>query len=125
MGAFTQSLVKADLGDLHVMQDAQTDSPLYKDMFPYRPDILMSHGGQKVGLFVLNDDAAMRDTHEPCGFTAGKMKLISQAHQLAGKSGNAVLKGVPLALQSVVDANLREHRLQLKKEFNIGEYLKR
>ena len=35
MGAFTQSLVKANLSDLHVMQQDQTQNPMYRDMFPY------------------------------------------------------------------------------------------
>jgi len=65
----------------------------------------------------------MRDTHEPEGFMAAKMRLISQAHALAGKTGNSVMKGVPLAVDAVVDANLREYRLSLRKDFDIGEYL--
>jgi len=123
MSAFTESLVKADLKELNIIQEDQTKGPLYRDMFPFTPDLLMSHGGQKVGVFVLNDDTAMRDTYEPCGFTAGKMRLISSAHKLAGKKGTSVLKGVPLAVSSVVDANLREHKLQLRSDFNIGKYL--
>jgi len=83
----------------------------------------MSHGGQKVGLFVLNSDTAMRDTNEPDGFTAGKMRLIASAHALAGKTGNSVMKGVPLAVNAVVDANLREHKLSLREDFDIGQYL--
>jgi hypothetical protein len=95
MGAFTESLVKANLQDLHVLQENETRG-MHKEMFPYSPDILLSHSGQKVGVFVLNDDAVMRDTQEPCGFTAGKMQLVSFAHEQAGKTGTSTLKPVAL-----------------------------
>ena len=29
---------------------------MHKDMYPYAPDLLMGYEGQKVGIFVLNDD---------------------------------------------------------------------
>ena len=123
LGAFTQSLVRANLKHLHVMQEGQGDG-LQRDMFPYQPDVLMSHGGQKVGVFVLKADESMRDTHEPDGFVAGKMRLIASAHSLAGKSGNSVMKGVPLAISAVVDANLAEYKMNLREDFDIGKYLK-
>ena len=75
MGGFTESLVKANLDDLYLMQANETQG-MYKEMYPYAPDVLMGYKGQKVGVFVLNDDAVMRDSKTPCGFTLGKMKLV-------------------------------------------------
>ena len=92
-------------------------------MFPHKPDLLMSHGGQKIGVFVLKANEAMRDTYEPDGFAAGKMRLIASAHRLAGKSGNSVMKGIPLAIDAVVDADLAEYKISLREDFDIGNYL--
>lgn len=83
MAGLTESIIKADLQHLHVMQTGETEGGMSRDMFPFAPDILMGYEGQKVGVFVLNDDCAMRDTDEPCGFTQGKMRLVESAHKLA------------------------------------------
>lgn len=42
VGGVTESLIKANLKDLHVMQTNETEG-LYKDMFPYAPDVLMGY----------------------------------------------------------------------------------
>ena len=96
---------------------------LSKGMFPYRPDLLMGYEGQKVGIFVLNDDKVMRDTHKPCGFTAGRMRLVESAHKLANKSSTGAIKSVALPVRSVVEADLANYKLNLRKEFNIDSFL--
>jgi len=48
----------------------------------------------------------MRDTDEPCGFTAGRMKLVEQAHLLSDKQGTSALQSISLPVRSVVDADL-------------------
>jgi len=120
--ALSESLVKADLRDLHFIQMNQVHG-MEKKMFPYAPDILMSHGGQKVGVFVFNDDAVMRDSSQVCGFAAGKMRLVEQAHALAGKKGTSVLKSVGLPVQRVVNVDLAEFKLQLRSDFSLGDFL--
>lgn len=75
LAGLTESLVKANLQDLHSMQHGETKK-MQRNMFPYSPDVLMGFEGRKLGIFVLNDDSVMRDTDEPCGFTKGKMKLV-------------------------------------------------
>ena len=56
IGGLSESLVKANLQDLHVIQSGETQGAMHKDMYPYAPDLLMGYEGQKVGIFVLNDD---------------------------------------------------------------------
>lgn len=118
VGGLTESLIRADLMDLKTMQDNETDG-LYKEMYPYKPDVLMGHKGKKVGLFVLNEDGVMRDTLEPNGDTFNKMRIVEQAHQIAGKSGSDALRGVSLPVSRVVKADLKSQKLELKKDFNL------
>ena len=54
---------------------------MYKDLFPYSPDLLLGLDGQKVGIYVLNDDEVMRDTLKPDGFAVGKIRITEQAHK--------------------------------------------
>ena len=61
VGGLTESLIKADLRDLNIMQLNETGG-MQEGMFPYAPDVLMGYEGQKVGIFVLNNDCVMRDT---------------------------------------------------------------
>ena len=84
IGGLTDSLIKADVKDVHNMQENETGG-MYEEMFPYRPDVLMGYEGQKVGIFVLNDNRMMRDTYGPDGFAKGEMLLIESAHDLANK----------------------------------------
>ena len=93
-------------------------------MFPYKPDVLLGYEGQKVGIFVCNDDKVMRDTNGPDGFIKGQMLLIESAHKLASKQGTAAVKGIALPVQRVVDADLVEHKLSLRADFNISNFLK-
>jgi len=61
----------------------------------------------------------MRDSRQPCGFTKGKMRLIEQAHGLANKKGTSMIKNISLPVSSVVTADLKEHKLELCKDFNL------
>ena len=65
----------------------------------------------------------MRDTDEPCGFTAGRMKLVEQAHLLSDKQGTSALQSVSLPVRSVVDADLTQHKMALRKDFNLSNFL--
>ena len=118
MAGLTESLIKADLPDLHVMQKNET-MKMQKHMFPHEPDVLMGYEGQKVGIFVLNNDCVMRDTDGPCGFTKGKMRLIESAHRLADKQGTSAIKNIALAVSRVVEADLQQHKLELRDDFNL------
>jgi len=122
VGGVTESLVKANLKDLHVMQTNETEG-IYKDMFPYAPDVLMGYQGKKVGLFVLNEDEVMRDSQNPTGFQQGRMRLVESAHYLADKAGSSALKSVSLPVTSVVDADIKNMKLSLRKDFKIGKFL--
>ena len=122
IGGVTESLVKANLKDLHVMQNNETEG-LYKGMFPYAPDVLMGYQGKKVGLFVLNQDEVMRDSQKPTGFQQGKMRLVESAHRLADKTGASALRSVGLPVTSVVDADIKNMRLSLREDFKIGQFL--
>ena len=53
------------------------------------------------------------------------MRLIEQAHRLAEKTGTSVCKGVALPISSVVDADLRQYKMELKRDFNIPKFLKK
>ena len=97
---------------------------MHKEMYPYAPDLLMGYEGQKVGIFVLNDDSVMRDTLKPCGYTQAKMSLVEQAHKLAEKKGTSVLKSIALPVRRVVDSDLQTQKLNLRKDFNISSFLK-
>ena len=44
LAGFTESLIKADLKHLHVMQKNETTG-MYDGMFPYSPDVLMGYEG--------------------------------------------------------------------------------
>lgn len=55
---------------------------MYKELFPFAPDILLGVDGQKVGVFVLNDNEVMRDSLNADGFSAGRMQLVEQAHRV-------------------------------------------
>ena len=124
IGGLSESLVKADLRDLHVIQSNETQGIMYKEMYPYAPDLLMGYEGQKVGIFVLNDDSVMRDTLKPCGYTKGKMTLVEQAHKLAEKKGTSILKSVALPVRRVVDSDLQTQQLNLRQDFDIRSFLK-
>ncbi len=124
IGGLTESLIKADLQDLHIMQQNEQEG-LNKVMFPHSPDVLMGYHGQKVGIFVLNNDTVMRDTDAPCGLTAARMKLVEQAHVLNDKKGTSVLQSVALPVRSVVDADLTSHKLELRKDFSIQSFLEK
>ena len=124
IGGLTESLVRADLKHLHVMQQNEQEG-LNKGIFPYSPDVLMGYYGQKVGIFVLNNDRVMRDTDVPCGLTAARMKLIEQAHELHDKKGTSALKSVSLPVRSVVDADLTSHKLQLREDFSISSFIEK
>ena len=97
---------------------------MHKEMYPYAPDLLMGYEGQKVGIFVLNDDSVMRDTLKPCGFTQGKMLLVEQAHKLAEKTGTSILKSIALPVRRVVDSDLQTPKLNLRQDFNISSFLR-
>ena len=96
---------------------------MYEEMFPYRPDVLMGYEGQKVGIFVLNDNRMMRDTYGPDGFAKGEMLLIESAHDLANKQGTAKVKNISLPVKRMVDADLKEHKLKLRDDFNLSNFL--
>ena len=122
LAGLTESLVKANLRDLHIMQTNET-TKMYKEMFPFAPDVLMGYEGQKVGIFVLNNDCVMRDTNEPCGFTKGKMRLVESAHRLANKQGTGAIKNICLPVRRVVDADLQQYKLSLRDDFNLANFL--
>ena len=105
------------------MQTNET-TRMHKNMFPFAPDLLLGYEGQKVGIFVLNNDSVMRDTNEPCGFTKGKMLLVESAHKLADKMGMSQIKNICLPVRRVVDADLKEHKLELREDFDLSVFLK-
>lgn len=122
IGGLSESLVKANLQDLKVLQENQADG-MYKEMFPYEPDLLLGLEGQKVGVFVLNDDEVMRDSLNADGFADGKMRIVEQAHRLQNKLGASEIKSVGLPVKRVVDANLQEHKLSLREDFTIQAFM--
>ena len=122
IGGFTQSLVKADLNHLHIMQENETQG-MFREMYPFTPDVLMGYEGQKVGIFVLNNDQVMRDSLQPDGFSQAKMRLVESAHSLNKKNGTSRIKNVALPVRRVVDADLQNHKLSLRADFNIDTFL--
>ena len=116
IGGLTESILRADLKELHVMKDNEGYG-LNGDITPFVPDVVMGHHGKKVGLYVLNDDRIMRDTKRPCGFTDGKMRLVEQAHKLTGEK--SAIKNIALAVSEVVSVDLKNYQLSLKNGFNI------
>ncbi len=93
VGGITESILRADLKDLYVMKDGEGQG-LNDEIYTFEPDVVMGYEGKKVGLYVLNDDALMRDTMSPCGFTKAKMQLVKQAHELTGMKSNVENIGV-------------------------------
>ena len=70
---------------------------------------------------MLNDIDVMRDSQSPDGESVRKMKLVEQFH----KQGNgAPIKTVALPISRVVDYDLMNYKLSLKKDFNLMEFLK-
>ena len=106
VGGLTESILRADLNDLYVMRENETGG-LNEDLYLFTPDVVMGHEGQKVGLYLLNDDAVMRDTKKPCGFTEDKMRLVEQAHKLAGEKSR--VKNIGLGVSEVVHADLANY----------------
>lgn len=122
IGGLTESLIKADLNHLHIIQDNETQG-MFREMYPYVPDVLMGYEGQKVGIFVLNNDQIMRDTLEVDGFTQAKMALVESAHRLNQKVGTSQIKSLALPVRRVVDADLQNHKLSLRSDFSLDKFL--
>ena len=50
------------------------------EQFPYAPDLLLGHKGQKMGIFVLKENEFLRDTGKPDGRMQFRFRLIERAH---------------------------------------------
>lgn len=109
---------------LERFQETTEMAGINKPVYPYRPDVVFGYQGRKIGLFVQNDDCVMRDTHQPDGFTAAKMRLVEKAHRENGPAGTAAIKSISLPVSSVVSANLKEHRLELRSDFKLNDFLR-
>jgi hypothetical protein len=86
--------------------------------------MVVGYHGQKVGLFLLNDNNVMRDTGRPDGRTANQLALIEQAHSQSKKiAGSANIKSVGLPINQIVNYDLANYKLSLCSDFNLSEFM--
>jgi hypothetical protein len=52
---------------------------LNEHKYPYKPDLIMGYKNQKVGVFVLPETYATKDTYLPTGEQKFKMRLLEKA----------------------------------------------
>ena len=80
-----------------------------------RPDLVTGFNGQKVQIYVLNQNEFMHDTMQADGRTAHFMRLNSTG---ANESHS---KNVGIPLDSIVDYDLNNFRLTLREDFDLIE----
>lgn len=80
---------------------------------------MIGHQGKKLGIFVLPDTHVMRDTQKADGRTSHRMRLVEAAHKKAGSD----ITCLALPISSIVDADLKNLKLQLKPDFDLKKFL--
>lgn len=108
VAALSAALAQSSLAQLHTRQ--QLDSLLHSEN-PLKPDLLLSFGGAKTGVYIANENQVMRDTQTMDGWTEHKMSLA------AAHNG---MKTVGIPLTSMVDYDLANYKLALRKDFKLS-----
>ena len=124
LGALAEALTKSDLSDLHQIQQNEMGRA-NESLYPYNPDLVMGYHGQKVGLFLLNDNNVMRDTRNPDGKTVHQMALVEQSHSASPEQKTPQIKTIGLAMNQIVDYDLAKYKLSLRNDFNLSEFMSR
>lgn len=94
---------------------AQTDAELSfnAEFYPYRPDIIIGHNGQKVLLDVISASQTMRDVGKPDGSLMFRYKILQGLHE-----GRQDLKVVAVPVSSVVNYDIENLKVELKEEYD-------
>jgi len=119
LAGLAHSLNKSNVDQIHLAQKEDVDV-LNSEQYGYKPDLVIGYKGSKVGLFVLNSRNVMDDTKKPDGRTAFQMRLNEEKHALANH-GNKVSVGLPM--DSVIDYDLSNYSLSLKKNFDLYKFM--
>lgn len=103
VGGLAAGLAKSNLQSIHTRQEM--DKNLINSDGIFTPDLLLGFGGQKTGVYIVNENQIMRDTQSVDGITAHKMKK-------AGNHSSMKTLGIPLT--EIVDYDLNSFKLELK-----------
>lgn len=97
---------------------SQTDAEVaaYEELYPYQPDIIIGHNGQKVLLDVITASQTMRDVGKPDGSQVFRYKILKGLH--AGKQD---FKVVAVPVTSVVNYDIENRKIEMKEDYNFVE----
>jgi hypothetical protein len=70
------------IGENELYQAQRLDTEiLNSEKYPYKPDIVMAYKGQKVGVFVVPEIQASRDTQQAMGVQNFRQRLLEKANK--------------------------------------------
>ena len=93
------------------MQGIRDHEFLDSEKYPYKPDVVMGYKGNKIGLFVLNEGMAMRDSFLPNGVARFRMRILERAQKNQ-------IKTAAVAVPKVVHYDIEGLKVQLNESFN-------
>ncbi|CDW84758.1 UNKNOWN [Stylonychia lemnae] len=99
-----------------VNQQVADQTILNEHKYPYKPDLIMGYKNQKVGLFVLPETYATKDTYQPTGEQRFRMRLLEKAQK-------GEIQTAAVAIGQVINFDIEKYQLAINRSFNFKQVL--
>lgn len=95
----------------------EAEQILHGHLYPFKPDIIFGHRGQKVLLQVVRASQTMRDIQKPDGQVQFRHRILEGLHAADG----LVAKTVAIPITAVVSYDIENLKIEMKEGYDFME----